>query len=340
MGELLGIGCTHGPQIQFPDANMADYLKNLLRQRIPEELRSPDLWPVGMRQEWGQDQGTSAAKPHRDEVVGGFRRARVALDAFNPDFVLIFGDDQYENFKEDLLTPFGVFALDEVDVALFQNSGVMMAKTNVWNQPPDTVVKVRGHREGAAHLARELIMAGFDVPCSFELHHAKTLSHAFTRTMLYLDYDQLGFPYPIVPFHVNCYGADLRMRASGALPPPSPPPWRCYDIGSQVAAILRDSPWRVAVIGSSSWSHASLTVKHGYLYPDIESDRARLAELKAGQLRKWRDLDGVQLRDAGQHEMLNWICLAGAMEGRTAELLAYGETYIFNSNKPVALFAA
>lgn len=342
MGELLGIGCTHGPQIQFPDENMADYLKNLLRNRIPEELRSQDRWPEAMRREWGADEGTTSAKPYREEVVGGFRRARAALDEFQPDFVVIFGDDQYENFHEDLLTPFCVFGFDEVDVAPYQNSGVMSATTNVWNKPPDTVVQVKGHPQGAVHLTRELIADGFDMPCSFKLHHAKVLSHAFTRTMLYLDYDQTGFNYPIVPFHVNCYGSDLRLRGQdkGMLPPPSPCPWRCYDVGRAVAKVLSASPWRVAIIGSSSWSHASLTKKHGYLYPDIESDRARLQELRSDGLRKWRDLSGDQLRDAGQHEMLNWICLAGAMEGRKADLLAYGESYIFNSNKPVALFAA
>jgi hypothetical protein len=342
VGELLGIGCTHGPQIQFPDENMADYLKNLLRNRIPEELRSMDRWPEAMRREWGDDQGASAAKPYREEVVSGFRRARAALDAFKPDFVLIFGDDQYENFREDLLTPFCVFGFDEVDVAPYQPSGVMFATTNVWNKPTDTVIKVKGHPEGAVHLTRELIARGFDMPCSFQLHHAKVLSHAFTRTMLYLDYDEKGFEYPIVPFHVNCYGADLRLRGQdkGMLAPPSPAPWRCYDAGRAVASIFAESPWRVAIIGSSSWSHASLTKKHGYLYPDIESDRARLNELQKNDLKKWRELSGDQLRDAGQHEMLNWICLAGAMEGRQADLLAYGESYIFNSNKPVALFAA
>ncbi|MBV9120316.1 MAG: extradiol ring-cleavage dioxygenase, partial [Chloroflexi bacterium] len=45
-----------------------------------------------------------------------------------------------------------------------------------------------------------------------------------------------------------------------------------------------------------------------------------------------------ELHDAGEHEMLNWICLAGAMEGRPVEPLAYSETYLFNSNKAVVLF--
>ena len=35
----------------------------------------------------------------------------------SPDFVLMFGDDQYENFKEDLLPPFCVYAFDEFEIS-------------------------------------------------------------------------------------------------------------------------------------------------------------------------------------------------------------------------------
>ncbi len=345
MGELLGIGCTHAPHLQFPDENMNDRLRHYLESdRTPAELRDPRNWPAGMREEWGDDAGLTSARKHREELVRGFRAARAALDAFNPDFIVIFGDDQYENFREDVLPPFCVYALDSVDVEPFKPSAVMDSGANVWNAPTDTVVTVRGHREGGVALASELVTRGFDVACAFKLHHAKSLNHAFVRTLLYLDYDRQGIDYPIVPFHVNCYGSHLRIgrekREAGIDPPPSPPPWRCYDLGREVARILEDSPWRVAVIGSSSWSHASLTEKHYFIYPDLDADSQRLAELRAGELRKWRDLSPEQIVDSGQHEILNWVCLAGAMEGRTPDVLAYSPTYLFNSSKAVALFPA
>src|SRR5262249_61630615 len=73
--------------------------------------------------------------------------------------------------------------------------------------------------------------------------------------------------------------------------PPSPSPlrWRCFDLGKAVAEIIRQSPWRAVVIGSSSWSHASLTTKNYYLWPDVETDRLRFTELKSGEHRKWRE---------------------------------------------------
>ena len=100
------------------------------------------------------------------------------------------------------------------------------------------------------------------------LHHP--MAHAFTNTFLYLDWDRKGFPYPVIPFAINCYGRNL-IHAKGGLghlfapprpadegeDPPSPHPWRCMDVGAAVAEVLARSPYRVALIASSSWSHAS-----------------------------------------------------------------------------------
>ena len=110
--------------------------------------------------------------------------------------------------------------------------------------------------------------------------------------------------------------------------------------GGAVAKILADSPWRVALVASSSWSHAFLTPKNHYLYPDNASDRARFDELASGKLSRWRELSTAEIEDAGQQEFLNWVCLGGAMHalGREPEIVDYVENYIFNSDKCFALF--
>ena len=45
-----------------------------------------------------------------------------------------------------------------------------------------------------------------------------------------------------------------------------------YRIGATVRA-LSDSPYRVALLASSGWSHAFLTAKNHFLWPDTPSDR-------------------------------------------------------------------
>jgi hypothetical protein len=328
-----------------------NYLRvNLAHPSTPPELRDPKNWPEQARKEWGDDEGVTTARKYLAELQKGFRLARKAIDEFKPDFVLVFADDQYENLREDCLPPFTVFAIDEVYCDIWASTSLDgVPNPNVRFNPP---VTVKGHLEAARHIVRELIKKGFDVASSWRLPHGPSYGHSMTWTCDFLDLDQRGF-YPVVPFAVNTYGVDLRipypenpspsrlgrkLEGMPVTPPPAPVPWRCYDLGKAVAKIIEASPWRAVIVGSASWSHASLNTKSRYLWPDMESDRARREELFRGEQRKWRDLAAEQLNDAGQHEFLNWICLAGAMEGRKAELLSLSEAYLFNSNRMVVVF--
>jgi hypothetical protein len=343
MGEILGLGLSHAPMFQYPDEHMAVFLqRELQRESVPPEMKDPRNWPAPMRAEWGDDEGLSAARRHRDIVVNGFHQLREELDSFKPDFVLIWGDDQYENFREDVIPPYCVYIYDQLECTPFRRSPIFHMADNVWGQPEEKVVQVRGHRDAASHIAQGLIDRDFDVAYAFKPHHHPTLAHAFINTRSYLDYDQQGFEYPIIPFHVNCYGSDVFRNRPGlqvnGMVPSAPTPRRCFEVGRAVARIIEESPWRAAVIGSSSWSHAFLTRKHHGLWPDVESDRIRLEQLRAGRHAEWRDLELHTLTDAGQHEFLNWVCLAGAMADRKAEILAHAESWIFNSSKVAAIF--
>src|SRR5207253_1464119 len=122
--------------------------------------------------------------------------------------------------------------------------------------------------------------------------------------------------------------------------PPAPSPRRCFELGRLTARILRESPWRVVLMASSSWSHAFLTAKNHFLYPDLEADRVLLEHLRAGDYETWRDLPLERLEASGQHEVLNWVCLAGAMAelGAKMELVDWVETWIFNAPKCQAIF--
>jgi Catalytic LigB subunit of aromatic ring-opening dioxygenase len=355
MGEIMGIGMFHGPHPSLTDETMANvyFRRNLQHPDLPPELADPGNWPAQMRAEWGDDEGLAAARRHRDQAIEGSRKARAAIDEFNPDVIVIFADDQYENFREDVLPPFCIYAMDEF--SLVQSNGKRrgggdgLGPRRLTREPLQETVP--GSKQIGTMLADQLVINDYDVACSWKLHHLTGLGHAFRYTVDYLDWDRVGFDYPIVPFHVSCYGSDLRVPtpetdvAVGRLmsgvrvaPPMSPTPRRCYDIGRQVAEILAASPYRAVIMGSASWSHASLTDLHAHLWGDVESDRMRLQELKTNRFAAWRELSADQMRASGQHEMRNWISLAGAMEGRSATVLAYAETYIFNSPKCVAVF--
>ena len=219
-------------------------------------------------------------------------------------------------------------------------------RRNVWDEPADKVFHYRGH-PAARDLVGGLIDQGVDMAYSYKpLHERGGLGHAIINTLLFLDYDRKGFDYPVVPFLVNCYGSKVIRNRGGAVEyekdddPPGPSPKRCMEVGAATVRTLRDSPWRVALIASSSWSHAFLTQKHNLLWADMESDRARFEELQQGDYAAWRRITTSQIEAAGQQEMLNWMCLAGAMEelNRKPEIIDYVETYVFNSDKCLAVF--
>src|ERR671922_312357 len=134
----------------------------------------------------------------------GFRKARRLLDDFAPDFVVIWGDDQYENFKEDIIPPFCVMAYESFEVKPWEDR----RGPNFWDEPKD-------------------------------------------KTFTY------------------------------------------------------------------------------------EADRALYEALRAGDYRKWRDTPLSAIEESGQQEMLNWMCLAGAMAelGRKPTETELVQTYIFNSSK-------
>lgn len=350
MATILGMGLSHYPgPLVAPEHWSRMLLRNAEIGRIPAELyNNPQLWPPEMRAEWSDDQGHAAAVEHRRRLLAGYARLRAELDAFNPDLVLIWGDDQYENYRRDCIPAFCIGIFDSLKCRPY-SGGQVVFKTqgNVWGIPTDTEMLVRGHREAGSGLCRALIEGGFDLAYSYTFRSEAGLAHSFNNSIVYLDYERRGFPYPVIPFAVNCYGNQLIKTAAGAMgegaeeiSPPAPSPARCFAIGAAIARWFAASPWRVALIASSSWSHGSLTEKHGRLYPDLPADRARYEELRSGGFVNWGKLQLSQMEDSGQHEILNWVCLAGAMAelGQSAQIVDYVESYVFNSSKCFALF--
>jgi Catalytic LigB subunit of aromatic ring-opening dioxygenase len=349
MGDILGLGVTHYPPLIGTDENMAGILRAVLKDPgLPERYRDPAGWPEPMRREYGDDGGTAAAAAHRDWLVRHFRHARRTLDEFHPDVVVIWGDDQHENFTADIIPPFCILAYDQVE-ALHRERDT--ATPNVWREGQDTVFRIAGHREAGKYLARRLLEQGIDMAYAYQPLHHPGLAHAFFNTVLFLDYDRVGFPYPVVAFQVNCYGRRVIAQRGGRgslsrplgeaeLDPPSPTPKRCMEVGAATARALAGSPWRAALIASSSWSHAFLTDKHHQLYPDIEADRRFYEALRRGDYETWRATPLDAIEASGQQEMLNWYCLAGAMEelGRKPDECDFVETWSFNSNKCFAVF--
>jgi hypothetical protein len=303
MGEILGLGITHYPPMSYK-GNLSSRIKLLLADPLlPERLRSPANWHPTMREQWSTDEGQSHSEKHRSDLIHHFRKTR--------------------------------------------------AGENWWDEPEDKTFAIAGHRTGAKSLVSALLNEGIDIAYAYKPLH-QSLGHAFVNSVLYLDIDRKGFPYPVVPFTVNAYGRQLIAAHGGALTPsqaaklasqaeldpPGPQPWRCFQVGAAVARAITRSPWRVALIASSSWSHSFLVAKNALMFPDVESDRRYYEALRDGDWATWRNTAIEEAEDRGHHELLNWFCLAGAMAelGRKPSESVFLESWISNSDKVFAVF--
>lgn len=355
MGDILGLGLTHYPMLAGKDEYMSAILRKTLRDPdIPAEAKDPASWPAEMRAEWAEDKGLAAAGRHRAELRAGLERCKEALDAFKPDVLVVWGDDQYENFREEIIPPYCVLAYPDMKIEpLAELAG--LGTRNVWDLPDDMTFTLRGAPQIGKELTAGLLERGFDMSYSYRQREGIHFPHAIANTQLYLDYDNAGrsFDYPILPIAVNCYGSHViarrggmasfaRIAAGEELDPPAPSPRRCFELGRAVAATLRESPHRVALVASSSWSHAFLNDKDWHLRPDTASDRAYYDALVAGDVDTWLGARTEDLVAAGQQEMLNWFCLLGAMTelGQELSWSSLVETSIFNSNKCFAVYEA
>jgi hypothetical protein len=161
MAEILGVGCTHRPLMLRPDQDWTFMMRAALDDPgMPAEMKDPARWPAPLRAELGNDWGTASAGRAREVYRAHFAEARREIDAFRPDLVVMWGDDQYENFKEDIVPPFAVLAYEDQERQPWAHR---RSPWNPWNEPVDKTFRVKGHKEAGKYLASGLIEAGIDV---------------------------------------------------------------------------------------------------------------------------------------------------------------------------------
>jgi len=350
MAEIQLLGMTHYPPFGWDDDSMSGLMQMILSDPdIPADAKDPANWPAEAQREWGDDKGASAAPAHRAKLIDGLNTVRAALDDFDPDVILIWGDDQYENFREDIVPPFSVLAYGDRVVRPYETR-VGRRFPSYWDEPGDFEVCVKGRPDIARTLVASLIADEFDVAYAYEPLHDDQLPHAFLNTILFLDHERRGFDWPIIAMPINCYGSKVIAAEGGwkpfgielVLDPPAPSPKRLMDMGAAVARALRAGPHRVTIIASSSWSHAFLTDHTWRLLPDTPADRALYRAMCAGDFDTWQSTTTDEVVHAGQQEVLNWFALMGAARELDAQLSysTFVETHVFNSNKVFATWDA
>jgi aromatic ring-opening dioxygenase LigB subunit len=240
-----------------------------------------------------------------DRIQKSLSALRQNLKRVKPDALLVIGDDQNENFKEDNLPQIAIYLGDEV-IAV------------------DRATKERKNYRCDAKLAKEIfegcVAADFDVASSKTFPNNELLSHAHGPAMNVLTPEA---DIPVVLLFVN------------AIHVPAVSPRRCYELGRTIAGIIAAGPQRrVAVYASGGlshftagypWSHYKGPESYGGICEDF--DRKALQLMAEGRGAELAGLGAEELLQHGDVELRSWITLLGCVGNAPAKALTYEPFY-------------
>lgn len=206
-----------------------------------------------------------------ERVNAAYTKLREHLEATKTDVLLVFGDDQLEQFSFRNFPAFAMFTGEQYDgYKISRLIGLAGGGRPERPKTPENWVTVQSH-VGLSHaLLRELMRDGFDVAFSTGLQdEEKGMGHAFMRPSYYVN---PKYDLPTIPFYINCYYG------------PQPTGLRCYELGRAVRAAIERIPLdlNVAVIGSGGLWHMPSTPK---AWLDEEFDQRILEGIKVGDAR-------------------------------------------------------
>lgn len=265
------------------------------------------------------------------------RTLREKLTEARPDVLLVFGDDQSEQFDFTNFPALGIYLGEEFQGYKVSKGGGLPSRNGprgpLPKEPPHWTT-VRGHPELARTLMVGLMQRGFDPAFSLELAKPEEgIGHAFMRPSYYL---RPAYDLPTVPFFVNCYYG------------PQPTGRRCYELGRAIREVIESWPAdvRVAVIGSGGLWH---TPGAPGAYIDEEFDGALLNRVESGDARGMaeafdtRKPSGVDDADVvrrlsggtgmlngmggGVGEARNWLIAAAVADGASGTVVDYVPVY-------------
>lgn len=320
---------------------MARIIAVLCASHSPFLFATPEEWEQGRQARLSRG-GLSPDEPVESADVNRAKHARVVaayqtlkryLEASQPDVLLIFGDDQGEQFTFADVPAFSVYTGAEFSgYKISPYFGLPVGGPRERRpKTPEHFTTVAGHPELARGLTTGLMARGFDVAFSAELAHPdEGLGHAFMRPQYYL---VPSYDIPTLAFSINCYYG------------PQPTAHRCYELGRAVRETLEALPsgLRVAVLGSGGLWHLP---NHPKSWLDLEFDRNIVDGLRSGDARKTaayfdsvappydpNDPASVKLASGGTGMVLgwgggtgetrNWIAAAAVADGKPATIVDY-----------------
>jgi len=283
---VLGIGHSHTPQIsvdpeEWPNLGRTEQPSRHIPSNLDDQLQ------------------VECFREKHARVQGAIKQLSQLIQSTPLDAIVIFGDDQHEQFNDDNMPSVAIYHGESVEV---HPRRARPAGSNFPTVHLEATATEYPNAAGlATHLIESLTEQEFDVTRTNHLKAERGIGHAFS--FLY----QRLWPacnVPIVPIMVNTY-----------YPPNQPTPKRCHDLGQAVRTAL--GSWsggeRVAVLASGGLSHIVI---------DEPLDLQVLDALKGRDTRALHALPRELLK-GGTSEILNWVALDGAVGPLKMTLIDY-----------------
>lgn len=235
-------------------------------------------------------------------IQDGFALLRAQLEALHPDTLVLIGDDQAENFREDNLPQFAVYVGDSFVAG--ERGGAAGARYRC-----DTIL--------ARAILEECVEGDFDLASSKSFPNEALISHAHVQVLNFLDPEG---KLPVVPIFIN------------AIHVPAPTPRRCLALGKALRSIIEAQPndKRVVLYASGGLSHftsgypwAHYQGGHTMGWISVDFDGRAVDLMAQGKGTELGNLTSRDLLDNGNIEMRQWITLLGAVGDRKPDHIVY-----------------
>ncbi len=244
----------------------------------------------------------------RDAFYAAFGDMRSALEAAEPDAVMVVAAEHFANFFMDNMPSFAIGMADFYDGPIEDPGWLGIEK-----------VRVPGDRD----LSRRLItgvMQGSDVAYAEEWR----FDHGI---MVPLHFLTPGYDVPVIPANVNCQG------------PPLAPLHRAWAFGESIRAAADALPERIALVGTGGISHWPATPDSGKI--NEEWDRDFLDRWVRNDRRALLDYDDLSVyAEAGQggFEIRTFLTVAAAAAGAPGTVHFYAPIPIFAVGCTIATY--
>ena len=247
--------------------------------------------------------------PYWKPFFDGFPPVREWLAEVKPDIVIVIYNDHGLNFFLDKMPTFAVGAAAE-----YRNAD------EGWGLPVQRPFK--GDPDLSWHVIESLVGDEFDITTCQEM----TVDHALTLPMK-LMWPEGDCPVRIVPIAIN------------TVQHPLPSPARCYKLGQAVGRAIESyrKDIKVLVVGSGGLSHQLDGARAGFInkpfdlmcLEKLQSDPQALARYSIAELVELAGTQGV--------ELINWIAMRGALNGRVSKVHSNYHIPISNTASGVLL---